>query len=404
MRAIGWSLFLACSWTWCIGMYLPALVLRDYGWWGFLVFAAPNVIGAGAFGYVLRNRKGSERFLARHTAAARAFSCITIAFHMYWVPMVLMERFDAFALGASWQAAGAVGLLVFVIGWALGQAGSTLWRWLATLLYCASALMLLATLATGDFAFALPRAQAYPTWHVAFLVLASCFGFALCPYLDLTFHRALRESPSRHSFLGFGVAFSLMIFFTAVYFVTGFDALILLHVLAQATFTVGVHLRELRSVRPRPAGPGIVATRLSAVLSAAVIRRGRRWLILLPALAVLAALPLRGTEAREFTYQAFMTMYGLVFPLYIFMFALPRPLAEPDRRGAVQFAVAALMSLPAFYLAFVAHIPYLLAYPFVALAIWWWSRRGKVFRGPAASSSPAASTSPSAAALADRTQ
>lgn len=29
-----WALFLASSWTWCIGMFLPVLLMRDAGWMG----------------------------------------------------------------------------------------------------------------------------------------------------------------------------------------------------------------------------------------------------------------------------------------------------------------------------------------------------------------------------------
>ncbi|MDB5302268.1 MAG: hypothetical protein JWO87_3931, partial [Phycisphaerales bacterium] len=46
--ALGWGAFLACSWTWCIGMFLPVLLVRDFGEMGWLVFAAPNVVGAAA--------------------------------------------------------------------------------------------------------------------------------------------------------------------------------------------------------------------------------------------------------------------------------------------------------------------------------------------------------------------
>ncbi|HTL30770.1 MAG TPA: hypothetical protein VL282_16180, partial [Tepidisphaeraceae bacterium] len=36
---IGWAIYLGMSWTWCIGMFLPVLLVRDYGFWGWLVFA-----------------------------------------------------------------------------------------------------------------------------------------------------------------------------------------------------------------------------------------------------------------------------------------------------------------------------------------------------------------------------
>ena len=29
--SLGWAVFLATSWTWCIGMYLPVLLVRDFG-------------------------------------------------------------------------------------------------------------------------------------------------------------------------------------------------------------------------------------------------------------------------------------------------------------------------------------------------------------------------------------
>ena len=43
-----WALFLGVSWTWVIGMFLPVLLVRDYGMLGWIVFAVPNVVGAAA--------------------------------------------------------------------------------------------------------------------------------------------------------------------------------------------------------------------------------------------------------------------------------------------------------------------------------------------------------------------
>jgi hypothetical protein len=48
---LGWANYLGMSWTWCIGMFLPVLLVRDYGigaWW---IFAIPNVVGAAAMGW-----------------------------------------------------------------------------------------------------------------------------------------------------------------------------------------------------------------------------------------------------------------------------------------------------------------------------------------------------------------
>ena len=40
-----WAIYLGTSWTWCIGMFLPVLVLRELGLTGFLSFAIPNIVG-----------------------------------------------------------------------------------------------------------------------------------------------------------------------------------------------------------------------------------------------------------------------------------------------------------------------------------------------------------------------
>ena len=52
VAALLWGVFLGCSWTWIIGMVFPALLLRDYGLYGWFVFATPNVLGAAAMGLV----------------------------------------------------------------------------------------------------------------------------------------------------------------------------------------------------------------------------------------------------------------------------------------------------------------------------------------------------------------
>ena len=44
LSTAGWGIYLSCSWTWCIGMYLPVILLRDFGWPWLLAFAIPNVL------------------------------------------------------------------------------------------------------------------------------------------------------------------------------------------------------------------------------------------------------------------------------------------------------------------------------------------------------------------------
>src|ERR1044071_551865 len=87
-HVIGWAAYLACSWTWCIGMFLPVLLVRDFGAWGYAVFAAPNVAGAAAMGWVLRRQGASEWLVQRHGGVWRVFSIVTVAFQfmfLYWM-------------------------------------------------------------------------------------------------------------------------------------------------------------------------------------------------------------------------------------------------------------------------------------------------------------------------------
>ena len=86
---LGWPVFLATSWTWCIGMFLPVLMVRDYGIRGFLVFALPNMIGAAAMGTVLKSPGHSRRMVESHGVAGSAFSTVTILFHGYFIAWVV---------------------------------------------------------------------------------------------------------------------------------------------------------------------------------------------------------------------------------------------------------------------------------------------------------------------------
>src|SRR5438552_18566223 len=87
-----WSVFLACSWTWCNGMFLPVLLVRDYGVWGWIVFAIPNFLGAAAMGWVIRSREQSQKITATHKHAMIVFSFVTAAFQWFfalWIFNVL---------------------------------------------------------------------------------------------------------------------------------------------------------------------------------------------------------------------------------------------------------------------------------------------------------------------------
>jgi hypothetical protein len=86
-----WAMFLGMSWTWCIGMFLPVLLVRDYGVMGWIIFAVPNVLGAAAMGWTIRDRSASVQIVTAHASASQWFSIVTVAFHIAFV-LCLLSR------------------------------------------------------------------------------------------------------------------------------------------------------------------------------------------------------------------------------------------------------------------------------------------------------------------------
>lgn len=306
--------FLACSWTWVIGMYLPVILCREFGWAGWAAFAVPNVVGAAAMGLALRRAGASEAFLEGHARAASLFSAATIAFQAFFITWVCGFTLDGF-FGRYAGVAGA-GVMV-VIGLALARLGSRGWGVAGAAAWLLSVGMLVMAWLTGPGQYARPAASGASEWTGLLFVAPVCvFGFALCPYLDLTFHRVRREVAGRSGdvafVLGFGVLFLAMIVATLLYaqgilsrdwwsyYVVG-------HMTLQAGFTVGAHARE----------------------RAALARGGRRegaWNASLTALLTGVALGLvPGTVLQpryaggETIYVVFMSLYGLVFPAYVWL-------------------------------------------------------------------------------------
>ncbi len=86
---VAWAVYLACSWTWCIGMFLPVLLVRDFGVWGFIAFAVPNVVGAAAVGFFTYRQPAGDTLLDRHRPIMAAFSVVTIAFHVFFAAWMI---------------------------------------------------------------------------------------------------------------------------------------------------------------------------------------------------------------------------------------------------------------------------------------------------------------------------
>ncbi len=196
------------------------------------------------------------------------------------------------------------------------------------------------------------------------LAPAIVFGFLLCPWLDGSFHRARIRSASPHTFMVFGAAFIPMILFTCSYAVGGdilIERLVLVQLALQATFTVGVHLKEAWTggcdLEPEDdAGSG--SKRPPAL----------RWTfaLWLPALAVpLGAISL---TADLSTYLRFLGFYGLAFPAYVLFFMIIGGRRAPTARQWILFLLVMFPAGIAYDVGFVGDQP--LAVPFtVALLL-----------------------------------
>src|SRR6185369_5670532 len=128
---------------------------------------------------------------------------------------------------------------------------------LSIMIYVISLLCIVKSMQTQELSLRPWFANFNPPPTGALLIAPVClFGFLLCPYLDLTFHRArqqLSRAQARAAFtFGFGVFFLLMIGFTLAYaaklmgnpqMLPGrtFFWWVCLHMAVQLGFTVGIH-------------------------------------------------------------------------------------------------------------------------------------------------------------------
>ncbi len=357
LAAIMWALFLGCSWTWVIGMFLPVLLVRDYGVWGWVAFAVPNVLGAAAMGWVLKDPGVSRGLVERHRTACRWFGLMTVAY-------------QAYLIGAL---TGPIGLTAFgVIVLAILVAGRAdhLRDTFAALIVFALSLGLLGyAQSTGNLWTHLdPSAFAGRLSNTDLLLFipAAAFGFALCPYLDLTFHRARQSTQpgtGKAAFtIGFGVVFFSMIVFSLGYAGAlenvnghiGFDlapklwTVLLIQLIVQGGFTTAVHIRSLTVKGGRRTEFGLViAVALGLMLGlGALLMDGEpgpwmQWTFV--------------TSVTELGYRGFLLLYGTVFPAYVLLCMTTTYRQVSHKAKMCVFAVAATLSYPLACAAFIAN-------------------------------------------------
>jgi hypothetical protein len=342
-------------------MFLPVLLVRDYGLWGFVVFAVPNVVGAAAMGWVLRDG-ASERIVREHRAACAAFSWVTMVFQAYFMLVFLApELFPTLFLGndapvsdvVRWLPAAAVvgGMLAF-------------WRWGGVAAWVLSAFIV--SHAVGSDGFHVLHAFRPRPGGLLWLAPVCAFGFALCPYLDLTFHRARRATSAGHARsafgFGFGVLFLAAILTTLAYSgpaeTTALEggpawtgALPLMaYVLLQLMYTIGVHADAVAERRSPRSPMAVIFMILAGVLASPLMYAAKVWG---------PSLSFGGLDPREVIYRLFMSFYGLVFPAYVWLCMIPTPDAHSGAagpRGRLKLrvlAAAVALAAPFYWMGFI---------------------------------------------------
>jgi hypothetical protein len=352
---VGWGAFLACSWTWCIGMYLPVLLIRDFGPLSFAAFAVPNVLGAVLMGALLERPGASEELVRRHGKACWAFSFVTLAFQVFFLCWLILGLDGDVS---RWVLAPMFVVILFV---GRGDRASAWTRFV-------SILVLALSLAAGAYwlGHSSPVAGIQPprldSKDLAWMAPVCAIGFGLCPYLDLTFHTARQRAAGRAGTAAFGVGFG--VFFVAMILLTllytgpllakaqgsgrdlqpGLLALpLVLHVSVQLVFTIMLH-KSWVEADPSPAGPSapanasLLALVLGVVAAIASYRIGDRG----------------GLTGPELVYRGFMGFYGLVFPAYVWTcMVCGRREGGPGVRQVAAWALALIVAGPMLWMGFI---------------------------------------------------
>lgn len=308
LGTLGWAFYLASSWTWVIGMYLPVLLVRDYGLAGWLAFAIPNVIGAAAMGWIIRSRSQALRIIEQHTGEILLFSAVTVSFQVFALLWLLPKLVGIGGMPLVMIALACAMILPLARGFGTRLNATAAW-------FISAAVF---TMLAISGVLEMPQASGVrPAWRLAGFVPACVLGFALCPYLDVTFLHARSRTEAREARIafsvGFGVFFLVMIFFTLLYALPLLEGrlhgalawLLAAHLTIQVCFTVAAHTSITR-VAPANLIAIVTAATLGLVALAGELRE---WSIL-------------GMSLGELVYRGFMAFYGLFFPAYVLLVML----------------------------------------------------------------------------------
>jgi hypothetical protein len=295
-------------------------------------------------GSVIKSREQSVRIVAEHRVMAIVFSLVTIVFQIFFVSWIVRRIW-------GWWGDSAF-IIAAVAFWIIGRRSlrADVATGLLTFVFSIVAFLVLLTTNAG---LGISRTQMRLSLDLYPLAGVCIFGFALCPYLDLTFHRARVETgdaEAKSAFqFGFALFFFSMIIFTLWYarflnltgplYFTWLIGLVAIHMLVQAAYTVALHARE--SMKKLSSGGSIAFLVMIAVAMVAFMTRGRN-----PEATYF------GVAEGERLYRLFMSFYGLVAPAYVLLCMVPtrrRPLIPPSVLVVVAIACAA----PFYWIAFI---------------------------------------------------
>lgn len=305
LNSFQYGFYLACSWLWCLGGFFPLILGRDYGWPALAAFTIFNVGGAMAMGFYFKNREKQQAFEQQHKPAISIFSYITIAYQIFfvaWLSLVIA------------QPALIVAVLVISYGLYLSKGFITYWA----LLFYLLSIGLFVTFMGSDLPPIDITAKGY--WPHALMPLA--IGFIFSPYLDITFHRAFRDSdhPKLSFMLGFGLLFLSLLAFVFYYanslgdifFDQAIPAAIIYPVIGflvlQIAFTISAHCSELCTQQYLK--PSLLAVCIGLFSSVS---------LMLLMLVEDMSIPFINSSIEEIIYKSFLFFYSLVFPLYLLL-------------------------------------------------------------------------------------
>lgn len=321
LRTLSWSTYLCNSWMWCIGMFYPVLLFRDFGIVSWFIFTIPNIIGASLVPWIIRSAKSSEDFTRQHSFACRFFSFATILFHIYFISWVSLSFGGQIFFPIIFITA-----LIFISVLSTARQKNLLFTSLMTFLVSLILLLLIFAFTRGTEPISREAAGGIP--EALGLVPVFLIGFFFCPYLDLTFHRVIKELPEAKVkwvysigffvlFLGFlilGIKYfpfaDHLLFGTSGTHKTGVLLCISLYFLLQSTFTSAIHLNELLRQKTSLAVWFLFLCAFFSVFLYSAIANGEVY--------VLGS----SMHLREAFYRGFLSIYGLLVPVYIWVFVV----------------------------------------------------------------------------------